>query len=310
MQGQDHAALRVRGAFHRYGSGLVANRDVDLDLASGEILAIVGPNGAGKSTLVHLATGLLRPTSGSVEVRGIDLVRHPAEAKRCLGVAPQSVGLFRNLTVDQHLRGVAGMRGLWGGRRRAAIERVVRECGLERIRRQRTVTLSGGQRRRTVIALAMLSDPPVLVLDEPTIGLDPEARHALWRTLRRLRSEGKAILLTSHYMDEVERLGDRIAIMLRGRIEYCGTFAGLGAKLGRVYRVTETDVVTGQPLGSAEFDSLPAAQSHARERGMQSYSVGRVGLEEPYLRIVADAGVVPEPGDAARLPVAAGMARS
>jgi ABC-2 type transport system ATP-binding protein len=163
---------------------------------------------------------------------------------------------------------------------------VIEECELEELREKRVRTLSGGQKRKVLVALALLADPEILILDEPSVGLDPVARRALWSTIEGQRAAGKTILLTTHYMEEAERLADRIGFIDGGRMMRTGTLASLYAQLGKSVRVTELDGADGSPRAQHYFDELGQAQAFVRERGFESYAVGHVSLEDIYLRVM------------------------
>ncbi len=278
--------LVCEGVSYAYPDGTRANESIDLSLRRGELFCLLGPNGAGKTTLIRQITTELRPRSGRVLVAGRDAHAHPVATKRRLGVIPQTAGLFEALTVDDHLRLFGPLKLLSRRRTREARETVVAECELEGIRGRRARELSGGQRRKVLVALALLADPEILLLDEPTVGLDPVARRALWSTIERQRAAGKTILLTTHYMEEAERLADRIGFIEEGRLSRTGTLPELYAQLGKSVRVSALDPDTGVALSHHYFDTLHDAQAHVRKAGFETYSVGRVSLEDIYLRVV------------------------
>lgn len=201
---------RALGVTRRYGE-VTALDSVDLDIAGGEILGLLGPNGAGKSTLVNLFAGLRRPTSGRVELFGAD-PRDPG-VRRLLGMTPQETGLPSTLRVGEVVDFVAAhfARPVERG---ALLERF----GLTGLERRQTGGLSGGQKRRLAVALAFVGDPRVVFLDEPTTGLDVEARRALWDGIRAFHDEGGTVVLTTHYLEEVEALADRVVVLGGGRV--------------------------------------------------------------------------------------------
>jgi len=274
------------GVGYDYPDGTRANQGIDLAIERGELFCLLGPNGAGKTTLIRQITTELRPTSGSIRVAGSDAHVDPVATKRRLGVIPQSASLFEGLTVESHLRLFGPLKHLSREQTRERLAFVLRECELDPLREKRVRTLSGGQRRKVLVALALLADPEILILDEPTVGLDPVARRALWSTIQEQRDAGKTILLTTHYMDEAERLADRIGFIGEGRLTRVGTLASLYAQLGKSVRVIELDERDASPRGTFFFDELSEAQRFVRERGFETYAVGRVSLEDIYLRLM------------------------
>ena len=211
-------AIRIECVSKRYADGTRANREVSLTINQGEIVTLLGPNGAGKTTLVRQITTELLPTSGEIRVLGHDPVSEPNAVKALLGVVPQDAGLYWDLSAKQHFRLLGKMRGLPGRRARARADELVRSLGLEEHADKATQTLSGGLKRRVMNGIATCAEPPILVLDEPTTGLDPEARRDLWALTREYRREGRTVLLTTHYMEEAEALSDRTGIILKGRL--------------------------------------------------------------------------------------------
>ena len=195
-------AVRVRGLVKRYKDGTEANRGIDLDVRRGEVVSVLGPNGAGKTTFLRQLTTELLPTSGSVSVFGMDAVAEPERAKRVMGITPQEAGLFESLTVREHLELFARLKGLSRRDARADALGVIGELGLVPETGKQVGALSGGQRRRILIGLALLGRPPLLVLDEPTTGLDPSSRRAAWGVIRRAVAGGATVILSTHYMEE------------------------------------------------------------------------------------------------------------
>lgn len=195
-----------------------AVRGISFEVESGEFFGLLGPNGAGKSTTLGCITTLVRPTSGRIEVDGIDVTRNPAEAKRRIAVVPQTRNLDRDLTVREILTYHGRYFGLPAGERESRASRLLGELQIADKANAKPLTLSGGQQQRVMIARALMHDPKILLLDEPTTGLDPQARRLLWETLRELHVRGLAIILTTHYMEEADRLCQRLAIIDHGRI--------------------------------------------------------------------------------------------
>ena len=195
-----------------------AVRGVSFEVAPGEFFGLLGPNGAGKSTTLGCITTLVRPTAGRVTVDGIDVMRRPTEAKRRIAVVPQTRNLDRDLTVREVLTFHAAYFGLRKAERESRADRLLAEMQLTEKAGVKPLTLSGGLQQRLLIARALMHDPKVLLLDEPTIGLDPQARRLLWETLSRLHGGGLTLIMTTHYMEEADRLCQRLAIIDHGRI--------------------------------------------------------------------------------------------
>ncbi|MGB7587735.1 MAG: ABC transporter ATP-binding protein [Solirubrobacterales bacterium] len=225
-------ALHIEDLVKRYPTGVEALRGVSLEIEPGELFALLGPNGAGKSTLIHCTTGLAQPTVGSISVFGHDAVRNYADARQAVGLAPQEVNLDWFLTVEETLDYHAGYFGMPKRERRERTKELLETFSLTEKRDERTRTLSGGMKRRLVLARAMMHRPRLLILDEPTAGVDVELRLELWHYVQRINQEGTTILLTTHYIEEAEQLCDRIAFINEGRIVGEGTSAQLSARFG------------------------------------------------------------------------------
>ena len=203
--------------------------DVSFEVSKGEVLGFLGPNGAGKSTTMRMITGFFPPTSGKVSVCGFDMLEAPIPGKRRIGYLPESAPSYRDMTVRSFLNFVAEIRGLRGEGRKRAVHRAVETCSLESVFNQTIETLSKGFRHRTCFAQAIIHDPEVLVMDEPTDGLDPNQKHEA-RTLIRRMGENKAIIFSTHILEEVEAVCTRAIIIDRGRIVANGTPQELKAR--------------------------------------------------------------------------------
>ncbi|MEU1664112.1 ABC transporter ATP-binding protein [Streptomyces sparsogenes] len=215
-----------------------ASDGIDLEVRRGEVFGLLGPNGAGKSTLVRQLTGLLRPDEGSVRVLGHDLVRHPERAARLLGYLGQDSTALDELTVALAAETTGRLRGLDLRAARAERDAVIEELGLGELAGRPLKKLSGGQRRLACLAAALVGERPLLVLDEPTTGMDPVARRAVWAAVDRRRAErGVTVLLVTHNVIEAETVLDRVAVLERGRVIACDTPAGLKALVADEVRV-------------------------------------------------------------------------
>ena len=216
----DGAAVHIQGLSKRYGDQPVVD-GLDLTIRRGECLALLGPNGAGKTTTLRMLLGLTPPSAGRIEVLGLQVPGQGREARRRTGVVPQLDNLDPDFTVRENLLGYASYFGLRPAQVRARVESLMAFAELETRSESPIHTLSGGMKRRLTLARALVNDPELLVLDEPTTGLDPQARQHIWERLHRLQQQGRTLLLTTHYMEEAERLADRAAIMDRGRLIAC-----------------------------------------------------------------------------------------
>jgi ABC-2 type transport system ATP-binding protein len=226
------AALEISDLTKRYPTGTEALKGVSLRIESGEFFGLLGPNGAGKSTLIHCSTGLARPTSGSVRVFGHDAVDHYEQARLAVGLAPQDLNLDWFLTLEETLDYHGGYFGMPRRERRERAAELLETFSLTGKRRERTRTLSGGMKRRLVLARALMHRPRLLILDEPTAGVDVELRLELWHYVRRINAEGTTVLLTTHYLEEAEQLCDRIAFIDGGQIVAQGSSPELAASYG------------------------------------------------------------------------------
>jgi ABC-2 type transport system ATP-binding protein len=277
-------AVSVAGLHKSYGSH-EALRGIDFEIAEGEVFGLLGPNGAGKTTAVEILEGFRKRDSGSVEVLGED----PQSARRAwrerVGVVLQSSSLYPNLTVRESL---AVFGGYFEQHRDPA--EVIEIIGLTDKTNARCRTLSGGQKRRLDLGLALVGNPDLLFLDEPTTGFDPEARRAAWETIRTMRSLGTTILLTTHYLDEAEQLADRVAVLREGLIVRVGSPAELtsGDAMTEIRFRRDGETVIEQT--SEPTRRLHQLTAEALERGeeLEALEVRRPTLEEVYLELTAE----------------------
>jgi ABC-2 type transport system ATP-binding protein len=225
-------ALKVEKLKKTYSNGLLALDGVSLDVEAGRFFGLLGPNGAGKTTLINSVVSLARPESGRVEVFGRDAFMEFREARRMIGVSPQEINLDKFLTVEETLLYHAGYYGVERKKAEERASEMLERFELTGRRAQRVNTLSGGMKRRVLFARALMHDPKILFLDEPTAGVDIELRYKLWEYIRELNRGGLTILLTTHYLEEAEELCEEIALINDGRIAALGTSAELKKEYG------------------------------------------------------------------------------
>jgi ABC-2 type transport system ATP-binding protein len=225
-------ALKVEKLRKTYSTGVVALDGISLEVEAGRFFGLLGPNGAGKTTLINSVVSLARPDSGSVEVFGRDAYEEFREARRMIGVSPQEINLDKFLTVEETLLFHAGYYGVPKNKARERAGELLERFALTEKRKQRVNTLSGGMKRRVLFARALMHDPKVLFLDEPTAGVDVELRYKLWGYIRELNHGGLTILLTTHYLEEAEALCEEIALINGGTIAAQGTSAELKERYG------------------------------------------------------------------------------
>ena len=290
------AAVEVEGLVVRYGEVLALD-GLDLSIASGTVVGLLGPNGAGKTTLVKVLSTLLRPTSGSARVLGADVVAEPLTVRRSIGLAGQFAAVDEELTGRENLEMVAQLYRLPPAQARRRAVEVLERFDLVDAADRRVGTYSGGMRRRLDLGASLTGSPAVLLLDEPTTGLDPRSRNELWAVVDELRRDGTTVLLTTQYLEEADRLAQRVAVVDSGRIAAEGTPAELKATIGRdvlVLRVAD-------PAGTARAAQLLADLSSAEVPQVDEVT-GEVRL--PVASPAASAEAVRRL-DAAGLPLAA-----
>jgi ABC-2 type transport system ATP-binding protein len=251
--------IEVEGLVREYKKGPRAVDGIDISVAPGEIYGFLGPNGAGKSTTVHVLTTLLPPTAGTARVGGFDVVKDGPKVRSLIGVALQEAALDPLLTGRDHLRLQATLQGVRKDQRQSRAEELLHRVGLADAADRKVSGYSGGMKRRLDLALALIHSPRILFLDEPTTGLDPQARRQVWDVIADVKARGGTVLLTTHYMEEAERLCDRIAIVDRGKVIALDTPAALIAGLGAEHVLeieTESDVDLPRLRGLREVHDL------------------------------------------------------
>ena len=223
-------AIKTTGLVKKY-KDITAVNQLDLEIQKGELFSLLGVNGAGKTTTIKMLTGLTKPTEGEAIVGGYDIEKELEEVKQLIGVSPQETAVAPNLSVKENLELICGIHGFSKEKTKTRIKELSEQFNLEEIMKRKAGKLSGGWQRRVSIAMALISEPQILFLDEPTLGLDVIARHELWETIRSLK--GKiTIIMTTHYMEEAEKLSDRIGIMKSGKLLAVGTVKELNEKAG------------------------------------------------------------------------------
>jgi ABC-2 type transport system ATP-binding protein len=279
-------AIEVSGLAKAY-SGVPAVRGIDFTVARGEVFGLLGPNGAGKTTTVEILEGYRSRSAGDVRVLGFDPQERARALRQRVGIVLQSTGMYRHLGVRE---AVAYWATLYPHPR--DVDEVLELAGLTSQAGARTRSLSGGQGRRLDFALALVGDPELIFLDEPTTGFDPAARRTAWETMRSLRDLGKTVLLTTHYLDEAQALADRVAIMKDGRILAEGRPRDLGVGSASRYRVTwrDEDGVTHERETDDPTALLHELSGAALSRGarLEELSVNRPSLEDVYLELTTD----------------------
>ena len=214
-------AIQTAALTKRYGK-LTAVDGLDLNVGQGELFSLLGVNGAGKTTTIKMLTCLTRPTEGDALVGGFSITKEPDRVKALIGVSPQETAVAPNLSVKENLELICGIHGFSREKTKSKIEELTHQFALEEVLNRRAGKLSGGWQRRVSIAMALIGEPQILFLDEPTLGLDVIARHELWDAIRSLKGR-VTIILTTHYMEEAEALSDRIGIMKDGKLLICDT---------------------------------------------------------------------------------------
>jgi ABC-2 type transport system ATP-binding protein len=278
--------LALRDIRRRFGSTIAVD-GLSLEVRTGEVFGLLGPNGAGKSTTIAIATGLLAPDAGSVDLLGLGSPSNP-KVRMHLGLAPQEITLYAELTARENLRFFADLYGVANARVR--VDELLALVELDARANDRVATFSGGMKRRLNLAAALVHDPKLVLLDEPTAGVDPQSRNRILELVRRLAGEGKTVLYTTHYMEEAAKICDRVGIVDHGRMLDVGTVAELVARHGGQSAVTierdgaEERIFTADPV--AEVARQFARANSDRERGEVGREVTGLRIERPDLETV------------------------
>jgi ABC-2 type transport system ATP-binding protein len=277
--------LELRGLCKTYAGGVTALHPTDLSIAKGEIFALLGPNGAGKTTLIGLVCGLVRPSGGTIEAFGLDMARDWRKARARIGLVPQelAVDMFEHV-----LPSVAHSRALFGRPPDPAkIERLLRALSLWDKRDQRISALSGGMKRRVLIAKALAHDPELLFLDEPTAGVDVELRRDMWQLIGELREQGVTIILTTHYIEEAQEMADRVGVIDGGVLQLVEDKRSLMARLGR----TEARITLARPIAAIPEALAPFALALEEEGRVLCYHGAGEGEVPPLLKALFGEGL-------------------
>ncbi len=280
--------LSIAGVSKTYAGGTTALHSVDLDIRRGEIFALLGPNGAGKTTLISIICGIVTPSTGSITVDGHDALTDYKAARRMIGLVPQELSTDAFETV---LATVTFSRRLFGKSGHSAyIEQVLRDLSLWDKRKSKIMQLSGGMKRRVLIAKALAHEPDILFLDEPTAGVDVALRRDMWKLVHALRERGTTIILTTHYIEEAEAMADRVGVIAKGRLLLVDDKAALMAKLGkRELDLALADPMTTIPAALAEWD-LSLQDDGQRLRYVFDARAERTGIPS-LLRALSELGI-------------------
>ncbi|MGB2711675.1 MAG: ATP-binding cassette domain-containing protein [Conexibacter sp.] len=290
MSAAAEPAIRAEGLVKSFGD-VRALDGVDLEVASGTVLGLLGPNGAGKTTAVRVLTTLLKPDAGSIRVAGLDALRDAARLRERIGLAGQYAAVDENLTGAENLTMVGRLYGMRRGNAAARAQELLDRFELVEAAKRPAKTYSGGMRRRLDLAAALVARPPVLFLDEPTTGLDPRSRLALWGTIEGLVADGTTVLLTTQYLDEADRLADTIAVIDKGRVIADGTPDELKDRVGRERLELELADATQAPAAMAALASMSDEQPSAHDGTVKVTVRQRTGAIAEAVRRLDEAGV-------------------
>ena len=270
-EGKSQPAIKVTGLRKTYAGGLTALKDIDLTIHRGEIFALLGPNGAGKTTLINVICGIVTPTAGTVAANGHDIIRDFRAARRSIGLVPQELhtDAFESVWAT-----VTFSRGLFGKPPNSALcEKILRDLSLWHKKDAKIMTLSGGMKRRVMIAKALSHEPPILFLDEPTAGVDVELRRDMWQLVRALRDSGVTIILTTHYIEEAEEMADRIGVINHGELIVVEDKVRLMRQLGKRQLTLQLQRPLAQlPAGLAQYPLELSQDGHSLTFNFDAHS--------------------------------------
>jgi ABC-2 type transport system ATP-binding protein len=270
--------LQVRKKF----GTLVAVDDLTLELRSGEVFGLLGPNGAGKSTTINLAVGLLSPDAGTISIDGAGSPSDPIVRSK-IGVAPQALAIYEELSGEENLAFFGAMQGLDGAILKKRVAVSLEFVGLSDRRRDRVKVYSGGMKRRLNLAVALVHDPPLLLLDEPTVGVDPQSRNSIFENIEALRRQGRTIVYTTHYMEEAQRLCDRVGVIDRGKLLALGTVSELIRRYG-----AQSEIIIERPEGEQRIvtdDPMTELARLNQAEPLRGFRVERPNLETVFLSL-------------------------
>lgn len=283
-----HSILSLSGVGKTYASGHVALAGVDLDIRRGEIFALLGPNGAGKTTMISIVCGIVTPSSGTILVDGHDAIQHPREARSRIGLVPQEIAVDMFSSVGSTIR---FSRGLFGrAPDQAHLDQILKDLSLWDKRKAKIMELSGGMKRRVMIAKALAHEPDILFLDEPTAGVDVSLRRDMWKLIGRLRERGTTIILTTHYIEEAEEMADRVGVIDKGRLLLVEEKAALMKKLGkREMTISLVEPMAAIPPALAEWQLALEDEGHSLRYTFDAQAE-RTGIPS-LLRTLAEQGI-------------------
>jgi ABC-2 type transport system ATP-binding protein len=264
---ENKMAIQVQDLHKQYGE-VAAVRGVSFAVREGEIFSLLGPNGAGKSTTISMLACLLQPTKGDALIEGHSIQKDPDGVKAALGVVPQDIALYPDLSARENLEFWGKMYGLRGAALKARVDEVLEIIGLSDRQKGRVGTFSGGMKRRVNIGAALLHKPQVIIMDEPTVGIDPQSRRHILDNVKELNRQGMTVLYTTHYMEEAQELSNQIAIMDQGKVIACGTNEELIKIVGEMDRIE----LTLEPLRFAASDCPPFEERWQKTAGVHSLS--------------------------------------
>ena len=271
----------------QYPGGLWANRDISLTIGPSEVLGLLGPNGSGKTTFVRQITTETTSTSGQIRVFGIDVATDPTRAKYTMGVVPQDWLSLWDCSVYHTLRIFGKLRGLSAKSAAQRAHQLIDELEMHSFENRVFSTVSGGERQRIMLAMAWLAQPKLLLLDEPTTGLDPITRREIWKWIRERKEQGSSVLITTHYMEEAETLCDRIAIMHKGIIKELDTLDGLRSHITGEFKLTFTPDETDTRGSEVVYgDSHQELIEQAQTLGITEFSISKTNMEDVYFAVI------------------------